>query len=180
MSDTVTDVIARAQLKRLRGTGIDIDSDAIIDNYCEVEFKDYLDGCETESERKKAKKKMVEYYKSGDGKAFMDDAIDKIKDYVSKTTDGIKQLTTSAAKTTAMSVVPAVVTVGSATSSPNPEYIVLDNSQKKSTLMTIVKTINGYLLEIFQLAILIHWDIPDEVISLTQGLTTLVNVIDAI
>lgn len=174
------DVVARSQLKRLRGSGISLDKDAIIDNYVDVEFKEYLDGLPSSEDKKKAKKKLVDYYKNGEGKNFMDEQMSKLKDLVKKASEGVSELSTSAAKTVALNSVPAVITTGSATSAPNPAYSVIDNAQKKEALKALLKTVNGYVVAILEIAILIHWVIPSSVLNLIELLATVTGVINAI
>ena len=174
-------LVARAQLKRLRGNaGIPIDEGAIIDNYCEVEFKESLDACETPEERKKLKKKYVQYYKKGAGKKFMEDAIAKLKDYIQKASDSVEELITGASKVVASNAIPAVITVGSATSTPNPAHFALENAQKKAILLNLARGITGTLTLVMEVAMLIHWTIPNEVLSIIQGVTALTTILNSI
>lgn len=180
MNVTSSDIVAQAQLKRLRGSGVSINEDSVIENYVSVEYKDYLDSISNEKDREKKKKEIIKWYKEGDGSTFMSDAISKLKDYAQKAKESLENLTTSATKTLSMSAVPAVITVGSASSSPNPAYTILDGSSKKNSLLTILKTTNDYLIKIMELAILIHWAIPESVLNMVELLATLTNLINSI
>lgn len=181
MSNDGNDLMTKDALKRLRSSGgVPIDSNKIIDNYCEVEFKESLDECKTPDEREKLKKRYVECYTKGDGKTFMDETLAKLQDYVAQAKDGLKDLQEGAVKITTSNVVPAVITTGSATSVPNPVYTAIDNAQKKRTLLVLVKTCSRTVTSIVELAVLIHWALPTEVLTLIELIGVVTKILENI
>lgn len=157
-----------------------LDASSVVDNYVEVEFKDTLDEIKDPEERKKMKNRFVEHYITGPGKQFIDDNIERIKFLYKQVTDSFSALQSSAAQVTALNVVPAVLTVGSATSSPNPAYYVIDNAQKKQALLAIIKSVTDFLQQLFAYAILINFVLPDSVQQLVSLLATVTSIINAI
>mgnify|MGYP000975768547 CR=1 FL=1 len=157
-----------------------VDKDSLIDNYCEVEFKESLDACTTSEERNALKERYVTYYKDGAGKDFIDSSVAKLKDYVEKASDSITELMTSAGKVMASNTIPAVITVGSASSTPNPAYFVIENSQKKNALLSLAKNVSGTLTLLLEAAMLIHWEIPNAVLTLIQEVTALFTLLNKI
>lgn len=174
------DLVAKAALKRLRGSGIEVNSKEVIDNYCEVEFKESLDACETPEQRKKLKTRYVNYYTKGEGKSFMDDAIARLQDYTKQATDNMKNLKEGASNIMLSNSVPAVITTGSATSVPNPLYSAIDNAQKKNTLLALVKVCSGSVTSIMEVAVLIHWTIPTEILTLIELIGVITKILENI
>ena len=104
----------------------------------------------------------------------------KLKDYVEKASDSITELMTSAGKVMASNTIPAVITVGSASSTPNPAYFVIENSQKKNALLSLAKNVSGTLTLLLEAAMLIHWEIPNAVLTLIQEVTALFTLLNKI
>ena len=157
-----------------------LDASSVVDNYVEVEFKDTLDAAKDDEERKKMKDRFVEHYITGPGKQFINDNIERIKFLYKQVVDSFSALQKSAAQITAINAVPAVLTVGSATSSPNPAYSAIDNAQKKQALLSILKSVTDFLQQLFAYAILIDFVLPDSVQSLVALLATITSIINAI
>lgn len=154
--------------------------DTVVDNYVETEFKDTLDGITDPEERQKTKNRFVEHYITGPGKQFVEDTIQQLKYFYKQAYDGLQSLQSSIAKVTASNAIPAVITVGSASSTPNPAYTAIDNSQKKHSLMAILKSITDFLQKLFAYAILIDFVLPQEVQVLVTTLATVTSLINAI
>ena len=181
MADTESDIIARAQLKRLRGSGsIEIDKDAILDNYVEVEYKDRLDTITDSKEREKYKKEITKEYLTGELKDWFQDKIDSLKDMLKRCEDTLKSAKTAITQITASNSIPAVITTGSATSVSNPAYTLIDNAQKKQTLMTVIKQINSSIQEVMAIALMLHWALPDSVVNFIELYTTISSLVNAI
>lgn len=157
-----------------------LEKEKVVDNYCETEFKDSLDECKTEEERAERKKKFVEHYITGPGKAFIDGVISSLKAAYYRAKTMIENLISSVADLVSLNIIPSVVTVGSATSTPNPAFTALDNRQKKEMILSIVESITEVLASVYTLAILIHFQLPSEVGLVTLSLATLQTAINAI
>ena len=179
--ETESDIMARSQMKRLQGnSSIKLDNDAILDNYIEVEYKDRLDAIEDEKERKKYKKKIKKEYIEGEYKSWFDNQIASLNDQLKKCEDGLANAKDAATKVVASNAVPAVITVGSASSTPNPAYTAIDNAQKKKTLLVVLKEINTAIQEVLTTALLIHWALPQSVTNFIEIYVTLSSAINAI
>lgn len=75
---------------------------------------------------------------------------------------------------------PSVITVGTATSTPNPAYTAIDNSQKKQNLLAVLKSVTDFLIQLFSYALLLDFVLPDSVQALVSTLATLTAIINAI
>ena len=179
--ETQSDIMARSQIKRLQGnSSIKLDKDAILDNYVEVEYKERLDAIEDPNKRKEYKKKIVKEYVDGEFKNWFDDKISELTDMLKKCEDGLANAKAAATQVTASNAIPSVITVGSASSSPNPAYTAIDNAQKKKTLLVVLKEINSAIQGVLTTALLIHWALPQSVLNFIELYVALSSVINAI
>ena len=158
--------------------GLNVSS--IADGYVETEFKDTLDAAKDPEERKKIKDEFVQHYITGPGKQFIEENVEKIKYLYKQVQDSLTALQKSAAQVTTLNAVPAVLTVGSATSSPNPAFYVIDNAQKKQALLSLIKTVTDFLQQLFAYALLIDFVLPSSVQTLVQTLAIVTSIINAI
>lgn len=176
-----SDIATRSQIKRLQGdSSIKVDNDAILDNYIEVEYKDRLDAIEDKEEREKYKKKIKKEYTDGEHKSWFENQIASLKDQLKKCEDSLTNAKDAATQVVASNTIPAVVTVGSASSTPNPAYTAIDNAQKKKTLLCVLKDINTTIQGVLTTALLIHWILPQEVNNFIELYVTLSSIINAI
>lgn len=155
------------------------DKDSVVDVYVEVAFKDSLEGL-PEGERKRRKDKFVEYYITGAGKAFIDECMSQVKFFYGQIKEGVSNLQTSVTQITASNFIPAVITTGSATSTSNPAYTIIDNVQKKKSLQVTISTINNSTLQMLHYAALLAFDIPDVVMGVISALGTVETMLNAI
>lgn len=175
---TQEDLRVKNALNKLQGGGgISIDKGKLIENYCTVEFKDSLDACDDPEKKSVMMKRYTSYYAEGDGKDFMDNMVSKLQNYTKQAMDSVKELRVSSVKITASNAVPAVITTGSATSVPNPAYFVIDNSQKKNTLLTLIKGSTNILAKVLESAMMVHWKVPNEIIALVEALNVIAQVV---
>lgn len=158
--------------------GLDVSS--IAENYVETECRESLDECKTSKEREERKKKFVAHYVTGPGKTFIQENIDRIKFLYKQVTDSFDSLQSSVPNIMAANAVPSVITTGAATSVPNPAYSVIDNAQKKHALMAILKSITGFLEQLFSYAILIDFVLPGQVQTLVSVLAAITAALNAI
>lgn len=162
-------------LDSLRGTptipGLDIDS--VVNKYVDVEFSEYLNSITDENEKREARSKFVQYYITGPGKQFIQNVIQSIKDTYQNVMDMLDDLRTSIVNITASNAVPAVVVAGSATGTPNPAYTIIDNTQKKKSVSAVMKSLVEFLKRLLESALLIHFELPDSVITFSQSINEL-------
>lgn len=176
------DKAAKEALANLRGSisvpGLDPSS--VVDKYCEVEFKESLDNATTPEKREEMKKKFVDYYIVGPGKSFIDECISQIQFYYKQAKEGLESLQTSVAKVTASNAIPSVLTTGAATSTANPAWTVIENSQKKNSLASIIKSVTDFLSGVLRYCILLHFEVPSPIMATITLLGTVSGLIDAI
>ena len=178
--ETESDIMARSQIKRLQGSSsIKLDNDAILDNYIEVEYKDRLAAIEDKKEREKYKKRIKKEYTEGEYKSWFDNQIASLNDLLKKCEDSLANAKAAATQVVASNAIPAVITVGAA-STPNPAYTAIDNAQKKKTLLCVLKDINTDIQGVLTTAMLIHWALPQEVTNFIELYVALSSVINAI
>lgn len=156
-----------------------LDFDSVVNNLVEVQLKDELDKIPTVQERKDLKDKFVNYYKNK-GRQEVDNRILEIKMNYSAAVTNLKSLQASITTAVASNTMPSVITAGAATSVPNPAYALIENANKKNTLLSICKSIGVFLFNILKAAISICFEIPDMVITLINTLTLTKKSINAI
>lgn len=168
----------RKQVEDLSGTELPIDKESVVDRYVEVECSESLEKCETDEERKETKEKFVEHYISGPGKQFIDSCINQVNMMYQQVKSAVENVRDSVTSLSTSSFIPSVVTVGSASSTPNPAWTALDNKQKVKILLNILKQAAGYLTMLYSAALLIHLPLPPAVTAVGASIsvvTALVN-----
>ena len=160
--------------------GIDININEVIDNYVDTTYARQLAGVENEEEREKMRNQWKEYYTDGDGRQFIDSEITNIKVQYSAANENLKQVNEGTTNAVASNAVPAVITVGTATSTPNPVYALLENKSKINTLRSILHSIAVCIASLLQSIAKLCMPIPSGVLALIQVLATTKKAVDAI
>ena len=156
-----------------------LDFDSIVDNIVETNFKDKLDALTDPEEWERVKNELLEYYKTY-GKQAIQEKINDIKSAFADIKAQVKYIQEAVTNTIASNAVPSVITVGTATSTPNPVYFMLDNANKKNTLMGMLKSAEDSAVKLLNAAINICFQVPDTVMTTINGLTTVKTVINTI
>jgi len=156
-----------------------LEFDPIVDNMVENNYKDQLEDSLTDEERNNKKEQLVKYYKDKSGEEI-EQNINIIKSNFISAKDGLSFVSESAAATIASNAIPSVITVGAATSTANPVYSLIENKQKKNTLLAMLKNIGNFLVNLLSAAIKILFQVPDSVMSLVKTLTTTKQIVNAI
>lgn len=176
--------MAKEQLDALREQLADtvpgMDTLKIVDNYVEKEFKTDLDKCKNDTERSNMKAKLVKHYVSGPGKSFINQTTDKIKTSFGQVKEAFANLPDQISAITLSMSTPSVITVGEASSSPNPAHTLLDAKAKVGAIKSAVLAICSSLLLVFEASALIHFDLPEVVVNLQAILTTIMALLAAI
>lgn len=176
-----SDLTILEKLDDLRDSGgVEIDKDAVLDNYIDVEYKDRLDAISDPEEKEAYRKKLKKEYVSGSCKSWFDNQIEGLKDKVAQCKESLVNVKDAIVQTTASNAIPAVLTVGSASSSSNPAYTVIENKQKKKTLLTIIKQVNTAIQGILTAALLLHWVLPDAVTQIISTYVLVSSLVNAI
>lgn len=152
----------------------------VAENYVNTRYKPQLDAYEDEKMREELRKKWVEYYTEGDGKTVIQMEIASIKANFAAVKESLKSIKTSVGQQIASNAVPSVLTVGAATSTPNPAYTILDNIQKKEALKAQLKTIGNMIVELLKSAVSIAFPIPDAVGVVIETFKTTKQVVNTI
>lgn len=157
-----------------------LDLDTVAETFVQSKYGKELDAIEDAEERKKLKEQWVDYYKNGEGKAGLQMEINTIKSNFGAATDQLKFVAEAAASSIASNMIPSVITVGTATSTPNPAYTLIENKTKKNQLLAMLKNISSCLVNLLKAAVTIAFPIPAAVLTLIQTLTTVKKTVNAI
>ena len=175
MQEAITNLINSDETIEIPG----LDFESVIDHLVDERYKDILKNASNEEERKQLKNNLLNYYRNK-GRMVVDESINTIKSCYSQAKEGLKQVSEAAAQAVASNAIPAVITVGTATSTANPAYALIENANKKATLLSMLKSIGDALVRLLSSAIKIAFQVPDMVMSLVQTLTTTKQVVNSI
>lgn len=156
-----------------------LDFDSVVDNMVETDYKEQLDDSKTKEERDDKKKSLVKYYKEKAG-AEIEQNINIIKSNFAAAKDGLIYVAEAAAATVASNVIPSVITTGAAASVANQAYVMIENKQKKNTLLGILKNIGNFIVNLLSAAVKILFAVPEMIMSLIKTLTTTKSVVNSI
>lgn len=157
-----------------------LELDAVVENFIEEKYGTELSAITDKEEREKLRDKWVKYYKEGEGKQTIQMEINNIKAMYGAAKDQLKFVTEAAASSIASNAIPAVITVGSASSTANPAYALIENKTKKNQLLAMLKQIGAFLVSLLKSAIEIAFAVPAAVISLIKTLTTAKKAVNSI
>ena len=158
--------------------GLDIDT--VAENYVDKKYGEELNKIEDKEEREKMRQKWVDYYKSGEGKSMLQLEINSIKANFSAAKEQLTYVTEAAASSVASNAVPAVITTGAAASAPNPAYAMIENKTKKNQLLSMLKQIGAFLVNLLKSIVMIAIAVPAAVIALIKTLTTTKKAVNSI
>lgn len=157
-----------------------LDEDTVVNNFVEMKYGEALSEIKDEELRKQQKQSWVDFYKNGGGKAVIQVEINNIKSNFAAAKDQLTFVAEAAASSIASNAIPSVITVGTATSAPNPAYALIENKTKKNQLLAMLKNIGACLVNLLKSAISIAFPIPEIVLTLIQTLTTVKKTVNAI
>mgnify|MGYP004461035917 FL=1 len=157
-----------------------LELDPVVEHFVDEKYGSQLSEIKDEEERKKMRDKWVKYYKEGEGKQTIQMEINNIKAMYGAAKDQIQFVTEAAASAVASNAVPAVITVGQATSTPNTGYALIENKTKKNQLLSMLKQIGAFLVSLLKSAVAIAFAVPAAVINLIKTLATTKKTVNAI
>lgn len=152
----------------------------VVENFVDTKYGAELAQIADTEEREKLRQQWIDYYMEGDGKAVMELEIANIKASVGAAKDQLKMVGEAAESSVASNAIPAVITVGTATSTANPGYALIENKTKKNQLLAMLKSIGAFLVNALKSMVAILFPIPDMVIALIQLLKTTKQTVNAI
>ena len=154
--------------------------DEVVENFVETKYGEELKAVSTKEEREKLREKWINYYKDGEGKQAIQMEINNIKAQYGAAKDQLTYVADAAASAVASNAIPSVITVGSASSSPNPAYTIIENKTKKNQLLAMLKQIGASLVSLLKSAVSIAFAVPEAVITLIKTLTTVKKTVNSI
>lgn len=152
----------------------------VVRNFVEEKYGDVLKDIEDETEREALREQWTSYYTKGGGRNVILMEINTIKSNFVAVRDGLEAVLRAVTLTTASNAIPSVITVGTATSTPNPAYILIENSQKKETLLAMTKAIGNNVVNLLRSAVNISFPIPSEIETIIETYKTVLTAINTI
>ena len=157
-----------------------LDVETIAKNFVEVKYGDTLSKLPNKEEAESLKEKWTSYYKDGEGRLALQMEINTIKSSFVAARDQLTYIGEAAASAVASNAVPAVITVGSATSTANPAYALIENKTKMNQLLSMTKNVEANLVTLLKSSAQIAFPIPSAVTSLIKTLSTVKQTVNAI
>lgn len=157
-----------------------LDLDTIAENFVEVKYGDTLSKLPNKEEAESLKEKWTSYYKDGEGRLALQMEINTIKSSFVAARDQLTYIGEAAASAVASNAVPAVITVGSASSTANPAYALIENKTKMNQLLSMTKNVEANLVTLLKSSAQIAFPIPSGVTSLIETLSTVKQTVNAI
>ena len=157
-----------------------LELDPVVEHFVDEKYGFQLSEIKNEEERKKMRDKWVKYYKEGEGKQTIKMEINNIKAMYGAAKDQLQFVMDAAASSVASNAIPAVITVGTATSTANPAYSLIENKTKKNQLLSMLKQIGAFLVSLLKSAVEIAFAVPAAVINLIKTLTTAKKIVNSI
>lgn len=156
-----------------------LDFDTIADGMIESNetYKAVLDGAETPEERQIIKNNYLKVIKET-AKAFIQQNIAIIKSSFNEITQGVLSLSEAIIAMTASALMPPAI--GAPPVAPNPAYVLLQNKEKKNTLMITVNGLMKTFLGLLMAAVAIYFEVPDSIMGLLQTILSIKETISLI
>lgn len=117
-------------------------------------------------DREDKRNELIDYYNNGAGREMVNGEINTIKMNFSALKFQLESINKSVQSTISQAAVPAVITVGSASSSPNPAYSILDAKSKRDNLLALLKTASISAAAMLISSQKLGFSIPQEVVAL--------------
>lgn len=157
-----------------------LDVETIAKNFVEVNYGEQLSKLPNKEEAEQLKDRWVSYYKDGAARSAIQMEINTIKSSFVAARDQLKYISEAAASAVASNAVPAVITVGSASSTANPAYALIENKTKMNQLLSMTKNVEANLVTLLKSSAQIAFPIPTEVTTLISTLADVKKTVNAI
>lgn len=158
--------------------GLELDS--VAENFVNEKYGVKLEEIENKKEREKLRKKWLTYYKEGEGKQTMLIGISEIKSLYGAAENQLSLVAEAAKSAVASNSIPSVITVGSASSTPNLAYVYTENKTKKNQLLAMLKQVGVFLVNLLKAAAEIAFAIPQAVLDLIKTAAEVEKSVNAI
>lgn len=168
----------KEQLEGMSGSSVPLDMTEIVNVYTNVEFKETLDECKTEEERKRMQEYLADYYIKGPGKQFINSCVQKIQESFASVKSSMENMQDSLTNMVSSFAIPSVISVPP--SSPNPAYILFDVVGKIKIISSIVDQANSAVISLYNSCLLVHLKIPEPIMAVTTSITKVKTSIDSV
>lgn len=143
-----------------------LSADEVVPTLVDKKHAKELQGIQNPKDREDKRNELIDYYKNDAGREMVDGEINTIKMNFSALKSQLESVKKSVQSTISQAAVPAVITVGSASSSPNPAYSVLDAKSKRDNLLALLKTASIAAAAMLISSQKLGFSIPQEVVAL--------------
>lgn len=147
-------------------------ADEVIPTLVDKKHAKELAAIPNDKDREDKRNELIEYYKTGNGREIVDNEINNIKLSFSAIKSQIESIKQSVTTTLSQMSIPAVITVGSASSTSNPAYAALDAKAKRDNLLSILKTAAVYAASLLISSQKLGFSIPQEVVAVISLIGT--------
>lgn len=155
-----------------------LDKDSILDNYVLVKHGEELSRL-PEEEQQEEFDRLRSQYENIMGDTF-DMYIQRVKAAYQNALNTLTAMATSISTTIGMAAVPAVLTVGSATSTANPAYSVMEAQVKVNNFKDTLSKVGKDLLELCQMCLVMMFPLPDAIIGVIDTLAEVKKAVNTI
>lgn len=146
----------------------------------QAQYGDTLQEIEDEEAREEKRKSLESYYIEGKGKSMVQTEIANIKANFASAKSCVESVAKAAVSSTASNAIPSVITVGTASSAPNPAYALIENSTKKAQLQATLNSAAKAFTDLIQSAITIAFPLPGVILSLIKLFIDTKKIVDSI
>lgn len=143
-------------------------------NFVEVKYGAQL------KESPEMREQWEDYYTKGEGREGLELEIADIKANVGAANMQLEAVKEAAASAVASSGIPSVITVGSASSTANPVYEIIEARTKKKQLEATLKTSSVFLINALKAMASIAYPVPTAVATLISTLATCKDAVNKI
>lgn len=146
----------------------------------QAQYSDTLNEIEDEEAREEKRKSLESYYTDGKGKSMVQTEIANIKANFASARSCVESVAKAATTSTASNLIPSVITVGSASSAPNPAYTAIENATKKAQLQATLNSAAKAFTDLIQSAITIAFPLPGVILNLIELFVKTKKIVDNI
>ena len=158
--------------------GLNIDS--VAPGLVDAQFGSVLGSIENAEDREAKRNELIEFFKTGDGSAEIQEKINLINDLYDTTNDALTSVATTPPLVVALKAVPAVLVVGQATGSPNPGFGSSLCSAFKGIVKAVASLAEGQIKTIAYYCASIGFDSTSAVTTLNTKLTAAKSAADTL
>ena len=159
-------------------SGLNID--AVAPGLVDAQFGSVLDSIENDKDREAKRNELIEFFKTGDGSAEIQEKINLINDLYDTTDAALTSVATTPPLVVALKAVPAVLVIGQATGSPNPGFGSSLSSAFKGIVQAVASLAVGEIKTIAYYCASIGFDSTSAVTALNTKLTAAKSAADTL